>query len=367
MTTQYKNIKEYLSTNNYTLECSLEKFLKDKIVVFKCGQNHINEIKNTSFINKKVKYQNQPEKLCEGCNFLNEKFQNYKNKIFEKCGHTLLSLEKGRKIKYICGNCKTENQSFINNLLSHNMGTCPKCQRDRFKNDKDDIKKIVEKENQTLIEYSNCKDLTLRCEKEHIYKTTLHLFNIGRRCPDCRIDRTKETNLQRYGVENVFQSEEIKEKIRNTNIKKYGDIHPNKNPEMLKKCIDASFVKKEFVFPSGRKEYVLGYEDICITELLKTYGEDDIITDPVKIPVINYLRYDDDKPSKYYPDIKLPNKLIEVKSTYTYDIEKENNERKFTACRDCGYTLEVWVYNRRKELVETHIYEKDKPTFVFIE
>jgi hypothetical protein len=271
MTTQYNNFKEYLSENNYILECSLENFLQDKMVIFRCNQNHLNEIKNTSFINKKSKYQTQPEKLCESCTFENETFQEYKTKVLEKCGHSLVSLEKGRKIKYICGNCKTENKSFINNLLKNNMGTCTKCQRDKFKNDKNRIKELVEKENTTLIEYSNCKDLTLKCPKDHIYNTTLHLFNIGRRCPECRIDRTKQTNLDKYGVENVFQSEEIKEKIRNTNVERYGEIHPNKNPEMLKKCIDASFVRKEFIFPSGRKEFILGYEDVCISELLKTY------------------------------------------------------------------------------------------------
>jgi hypothetical protein len=36
------------------------------------------------------------------------------------------------------------------------------------------------------------------------------------------IEKTKKTNLEKYGVEYVFQSDEIKEKIKETNLKKYG-------------------------------------------------------------------------------------------------------------------------------------------------
>jgi len=42
-------------------------------------------------------------------------------------------------------------------------------------------------------------------------------------------ERVKKTNMDRYGVENVFQSEEIKEKIKQTSIEKYGVEHPLKS------------------------------------------------------------------------------------------------------------------------------------------
>ena len=73
------------------------------------------------------------------------------------------------------------------------------------------------------------------------------------------------------------------------------------------------------------------------------------------------------QPAKYFPDIKLPNKLIEVKSTFTYELEKENNERKFRACVESGNVLEVWIYNRKKELVMVKCYQKDQPILVFME
>lgn len=42
----------------------------------------------------------------------------------------------------------------------------------------------------------------------------------------------------RYGVDNVFQSHEIKQKIKETNLQKYGVEHPSYSPELLekKKC-----------------------------------------------------------------------------------------------------------------------------------
>jgi hypothetical protein len=48
-------------------------------------------------------------------------------------------------------------------------------------------------------------------------------------------EKTKQTNLERYGVENVFQSEEIKEKIKETNLEKYGVESPIQNEEIKQK------------------------------------------------------------------------------------------------------------------------------------
>ncbi len=51
-------------------------------------------------------------------------------------------------------------------------------------------------------------------------------------------EKVKKTNLERYGVENVFQSEYVKDKIRNSLKEKYGVEHPLQNPELLKKSQD---------------------------------------------------------------------------------------------------------------------------------
>jgi len=48
-------------------------------------------------------------------------------------------------------------------------------------------------------------------------------------------EKTKKTCLDRYGVENVFQSEEIKTKIKTTTKEKYGVGHHMQNKHILEK------------------------------------------------------------------------------------------------------------------------------------
>lgn len=62
---------------------------------------------------------------------------------------------------------------------------------------------------------SNCQ------EEAHI---SLSEFRRGRRCEKCTKSRAKRTNIEKYGVENVFQSKKIKEKIKK---------HVRKNMECL--------------------------------------------------------------------------------------------------------------------------------------
>lgn len=51
-------------------------------------------------------------------------------------------------------------------------------------------------------------------------------------------EQVKETNLEKYGYENVSQVPEFKDKIKNTNIDKYGYSSATKNPEIKSKIIN---------------------------------------------------------------------------------------------------------------------------------
>lgn len=63
-------------------------------------------------------------------------------------------------------------------------------------------------------------------------------------------DKRKETNLKKYGVENCYQSEEIKQKIKNTCLEKYGVEHHNQREEVKRK-INESTIKSQ-----GAKRYL---------------------------------------------------------------------------------------------------------------
>ena len=55
------------------------------------------------------------------------------------------------------------------------------------------------------------------------------------------IAKRKRTNISRYGVENPFASEEIQEKIKETNTSRYGVPNPNQAPEIIQKRLRTNF------------------------------------------------------------------------------------------------------------------------------
>lgn len=333
---QYLNFKKFLTENGFKVICSFEEFDKNKIIVYDCEKKHTTSLKNTSFINKKSKYKYDVEKLCATC--LNydpdgERFQKLYDEIFESTGHKLKSLGKDRKISYDCGNCGSTNKSFIGNIKK-SVGTCPSCQTDSFKKDITVVKNEIEKAGFEFVSYKNCKEAELKCSKGHNFVTTMHFVRDGRGCPKCAPDRRAETNIERYGSENVMHNATVFSKAKKT-----------------------AFTKKEFVFPSGRSCMVMGYEHICLKKLIEKYKEDDIIVETDKIPIIYYIkkRIDgEEKKAAYYPDIfiKHLNLIIEVKSSYTYRREYKNNNLKFRECLRQGYDVEVWIYSRENQLME---------------
>lgn len=51
------------------------------------------------------------------------------------------------------------------------------------------------------------------------------------------VSKQKETNLEKYGVSNVMQSEKVKEKVNQTNLEKCGSIRQSSLPEVKEKII----------------------------------------------------------------------------------------------------------------------------------
>lgn len=101
---------------------------------------------------------------------------------------------------------------YFNDDLNLKLGLCPVCgKRCKFKN--------------YCIGYSN---------------------HCSRKCShnDEKIkEKIKLTNLERYGVENPFQSEEKKQKIKNTLIERYGVEHPMKSQKIKNKLQQTNLEK----------------------------------------------------------------------------------------------------------------------------
>ena len=113
-------------------------------------------------------------------------------------------------------------------------------------------------------------------------------------------------------------------------------------------------MRKEYILPSGNKVYVQGYEPYAITELLKLYSETDFTVLRNEIPTITYKF--ENKEHTYFPDIYIPkeNRIIEIKSTWTYTKYIDKNMAKLNACKEQGYDFEFWVYDKKynKELIK---------------
>jgi G:T-mismatch repair DNA endonuclease (very short patch repair protein) len=56
-------------------------------------------------------------------------------------------------------------------------------------------------------------------------------------------NKTKQTNLERYGTEHTFQAPDIKEKINNTNLDKWGYSNPAKSPIIVEKIKNTQIQK----------------------------------------------------------------------------------------------------------------------------
>ena len=113
------------------------------------------------------------------------------------------------------------------------------------------------------------------------------------------------------------------------------------------------FKQKEFIFPSGKIEKVQGYEPFALRDLLSLgLTEEQIKTGRSEIPRIKFTI--EEKEHYYFPDIFIPheNRIIEVKSEWTYKCKTDFVIQKGEAAKAAGYNYECWIYNRKGERVE---------------
>jgi hypothetical protein len=188
-----------------------------------------------------------------------------------------------------------------------------------------------------------------------------------------------KTSLIKYGVEYPWQLKEIKEKVKNTMLYRYGvknalllDISIKRARQKMKELygVEYGFQSmdiqrkinrnlyniKEYKFPSGRKVYVMGYENIMLDLLLENnINEKDILTG-YNCPIIKWIDKNGKK-HKHIPDIfiKSLNKIIEVKSEWTSRKECLNNiilKKKFA--EEQGF---IYVVNVIDKKTKTILYE----------
>lgn len=165
--------------------------------------------------------------------------------------------------------------------------------------------------------------------------------------------KRKATMMEKYGVDSYSKTEEFHKKRKDTWMSKYGVDNPAKNDEIKHKIMTSNsqseYRTNTMILPSGAEIRYQGFENLVIQDLLdEGFSEDDIVFGPGKVPHIQYTF--EGKLRRYYPDIFIPklNRIIEVKSPYTWQKYLEKNLAKKQACLDAGYDFLVVIKKLRK-------------------
>lgn len=170
---------------------------------------------------------------------------------------------------------------------------------------------------------------------------------------DYILEKQRQTNRDKLGVDYSLQSPEVRAKAIVTNLERYGVEHSSQNQEVMQRTQENAKKYKEYKFPSGTMRKVQGYEPFALDDLIKTYTEEQIKSDRKDVPRISYKV--EEKQKYYFPDIFIPheNKIIEVKSTWTYNCKEDNIKAKAEATKNQGYKYEIWIYDGKggKEII----------------
>ena len=265
-------------------------------------------------------------------------------------------------MKYKC-ECGNISQISYNNLKKGRR--CADC-KGGVRLNFEDVKKYFKEQNCELLctEYSNNETLMkYKCDCGNISEISYNNFKKGARCSQCGGNEKSSYK----DVKNYFQEQQCElletEYINSQTVMKYicicGNISKinfnhfkNKNQRCMscgfEKHAKTSFKYKDYIFESGNINKIQGYEHIALDELTKIYKESEIKTSKIDMPLINY--YFNEKVHRYYPDIFIEseNKLIEIKSDYTYKKELIKNIHKALATRKLGYNFETWIYDKKK-------------------
>ena len=143
------------------------------------------------------------------------------------------------------------------NIDNKNLGICPDCGKDcKFLG--------INKGFSNICSY-NCHNRAAQKLRE---ETTMRKYGVTNVSQAQEIkDKKKETCLFHFGTDCNLKLESTKEQIKNTNLKKYGREHPNQSPEIIKRNLKTFY--ERFSTDARYKEVVPLFtkEEYCGVEL----------------------------------------------------------------------------------------------------
>lgn len=263
-----------------------------------------------------------------------KKFDNFKNiKIGDKIDIDIKFLSKKNNsiIQYKCDNCgkilETKYKNYCDPRRNKELDLCKgKCAN---------IKR--EKTNMKLYGVKNC--FQNEEMKETAKETMIKKYGVDHnmKIEKCKNDR-KETYMKNWGVDNPSQSDEIKRRKEETCFKNFGVKSPLQNRNVfLKNKLSANQIHKYI------KNENITYQGTYELDFLNKYYDIIDINEPdftIKYKFKN-------KAHNYHPDFynKTNNLIIEIKSNYIFEKEKERNITKKKYCILNGYKF-IFIINK---------------------
>ncbi len=147
-------------------------------------------------------------------------------------------------------------------------------------------------------------------------------------------DRVKETCLKKYGKSSYLSTDECQEKSRKTCREKYGVDYPSQNLDIHKKQFPK--MKKHEIGIKYQGSYEKDFLDLC-KKLNLNVSRGKIIKFKYK-----------NKDKVYFPDYYLEkfNLIVEIKSSYTYELHKELNLAKQKVVKNKGYDF-IFIVDKK--------------------
>jgi Mor family transcriptional regulator len=165
---------------------------------------------------------------------------------------------------------------------------------------------------------------------EILEQIKFEMFNLYKQGMD-KSALAKKYNLTRYHVTKILKTEFDEKHLRS---RSQATTLKNQNADFQQKVLDNHYKSKDYILPSGKTIKVMGYEDDFLNYVLQTkkMSEENFQFDQKP-----HILYKDNIGNyrKYFPDFYMSkiNLIIEIKSNYTLNKQKEINERKFQAAR----------------------------------
>lgn len=273
-------------------------------LTFTCDQHHTRTVSTSQVVNRFSVCRAQNIPFCADCNKLSrtQASQEEWQKRCTELGFQFQSHDpKTRMLTYRC-NCG-EIKSVYDSNINHNLGGCRQCSQLNNRNHILDVQQIFAQAGCQLltVDYQNNKQLlNYLCSCGQIGHTGLSDFKRGQRCANCAATRTKETCLQKYGVENPAQASDFEEKTRQTCLREYGVEHHSQAPHVQAKkeasCLQSHGVTTVLMLPEIQQQanqamiakygYAHGFQVPLILEKIRQqnrerYGTDYVFESPL--------------------------------------------------------------------------------------